>query len=339
MRPNGAMRLTAGLGYADQLPIYADAGADELFFGYVPEKWMRRWGLLLPLNRRESRYVNVQAGGLNEIRILKKQAEDLGVSLSVTMNALYYIPDQLPAAEELVLRLRDEGLDTLIVGDMGLLWYLDSRGALDGAHIHLSGEAGEVNRGMLPMLKKAHVERVIFHRKTSHEDRKGLIAFSHRHPECAVGEFEAFAMNELCHYTGAYCAGVHMEEWPPLCRAEWIIAPAERSTGRGRYFRPLPAACAQDAACALCGLPRLKEEGITHLKLAGRGARTPDMARKIALARKAVRLCAVAADEADYLKELRALLGGKECGACYYPEWGFLKGFPAPASGRGPREA
>ena len=317
------MRLAVGLGNADQLEAYASAGADEVFFGYVPEKWMRRWGLLLPLNRRESRYVNVQAGGMNEVRILKKRAGDRGIPLAVTLNALYYVPGQLDAAEELVLRLREEGLDTLIVGDLGLLWALADRGALEGAKVHLSGEAGEVNRGLLPLLGEVRVERVIFHRKTAHADRAGLIAFSRAHPECGVKEFEAFAQNEMCHFTGAYCACVHLEEAPPLCRAEGRPAPLEDGGPTRPPAEPLRTGT---GGCALCAFPRLKREGITHVKLVGRGAHTGEMTEQIRRTKAALKRTDEIRGEESYLRQVRLLLGEEGCeGTCYYPEWGFLR--------------
>ncbi len=320
------MRLAVGLGRADQLEPYAAAGADEMFFGYVPEKWMRRWGLLLPLNRRESRYVNVQAGGMNEVRILKKRAEDRGIPLAVTLNALYYVPGQLMAAQELVLRLLEEGLDTLIVGDLGLLWALSDRGVLKDVRVHLSGEAGEVNRGMLPMLGEERVERIIFHRKTAHADRKGLIACAGAHPEWGVREFEAFVQNERCLYTGAYCTCAHLEEAPPLCRAEGRLAPV-REGGPVPRLRAGAAENVQEDGCALCALVRLRREGITHVKLVGRGAHTEEMTDKILRTKRALRLAEEADGEESYLAGLRRMLGRERCGGgCYYPEWGFLRG-------------
>ena len=64
------MKITAGLGSIDEYVRYVEAGADEFFCGYVPYEWNRKYGTILPLNRREVLGVNVQIGAESELRIL-----------------------------------------------------------------------------------------------------------------------------------------------------------------------------------------------------------------------------------------------------------------------------
>lgn len=47
------MKIVAGLGSVDEYIPYVQAGADELFCGYVPYNWTKKYGTVLPLNRRE----------------------------------------------------------------------------------------------------------------------------------------------------------------------------------------------------------------------------------------------------------------------------------------------
>ena len=44
--------------------------ADEFFCGYVPYEWNKKYGTVLPLNRREVLGINVQIGAESELRIL-----------------------------------------------------------------------------------------------------------------------------------------------------------------------------------------------------------------------------------------------------------------------------
>ena len=64
------MKITAGLGSIDEYVRYVEAGADEFFCGYVPYEWNRKYGTILPLNRREVLGINVQIGAESELRIL-----------------------------------------------------------------------------------------------------------------------------------------------------------------------------------------------------------------------------------------------------------------------------
>ena len=56
------MKITAGLGSIDEYVRYVEAGADEFFCGYVPYEWNKKYGTVLPLNRREVLGINVQIG-------------------------------------------------------------------------------------------------------------------------------------------------------------------------------------------------------------------------------------------------------------------------------------
>ena len=54
------MKIVAGLGSIDEYIKFAEAGADEFFCGYVPYSWSKKYGTVLPLNRREVLCYNVQ---------------------------------------------------------------------------------------------------------------------------------------------------------------------------------------------------------------------------------------------------------------------------------------
>lgn len=64
------MKIVAGLGSIDEYIKFAEAGADEFFCGYVPYSWSKKYGTVLPLNRREVLCYNVQLGAFSELEIL-----------------------------------------------------------------------------------------------------------------------------------------------------------------------------------------------------------------------------------------------------------------------------
>lgn len=61
------------------------------------------------------------------------------------------------------------------------------------------------------------VDRIIFHRKNTVASMRQMIE--------AVNaerlEFEAFALNELCQFTGAFCNSLHCDEMGYLCRTTY----------------------------------------------------------------------------------------------------------------------
>ena len=84
------MKITAGLGSIDEYVRYVEAGADEFFCGYVPYEWNKKYGTVLPLNRREVLGINVQIGAESELRILAALVRKYGKPVHLTFNSLYY---------------------------------------------------------------------------------------------------------------------------------------------------------------------------------------------------------------------------------------------------------
>ena len=96
MKGGTDLKITAGLGRVEDYPAFIHAGADEVFCGYVPDRWYEHFNMSSPLNRREVRYAHVQIGSRNELKILHSMTEDFGAPAVLTMNALFYLPNQYP---------------------------------------------------------------------------------------------------------------------------------------------------------------------------------------------------------------------------------------------------
>lgn len=309
------MRITAGLASVDQYPLYVSAGADEVFCGYVPDSWTRLYGLSLPLNRREVRYCPVQIGGRNELRILAAMQRDLGIPVTLTFNAPFYRPDQLPVLTDLMEQCLADGFRSFIVADPGLMFLIKERGLLPELHLHVSGEAGEINSEVWENWRELGMERLIFPRQTALRDMKELIRKDReRYPDRPVCT-EAFIMNEMCHYTGAFCAGLHCDEFPHLCHLPFRTAPLDS----GDPLPTLPVAPEQtgeDRPCGLCALDALKDVGVEVLKVVGRGAFTEEMIDSIRRVRHALTLT----EQGLPSRQIGSAVFPDGCsGRCYYP--------------------
>ena len=88
------MKIVAGMGSIDDYIRLVKAGADEVFCGYVPYEWNKKYGSLFPLNRREVLYYNIQINSLEDMKILKRMVDVYKVPVSITFNYLYYLEEQ-----------------------------------------------------------------------------------------------------------------------------------------------------------------------------------------------------------------------------------------------------
>lgn len=96
-------------------------------------------------------------------------------------------------------------------------------------------------------------------------------------------EFEAFVLNEMCQFTGAFCNSLHCDEMGYLCRVPyWLgtvrdddVIPEKMRDLQAQVWEREPDPSAYDdtdylcgeTGCGLCALYKMRQAGITHLKL------------------------------------------------------------------------
>lgn len=325
------MKITAGLGSVDEYVRYVRAGADEFFCGYVPYEWNRKYGTMLPLNRREVLGVNVQIGSESELRILAALVRKYGRPVHLTFNSLYYIPKQYPEIADIICRCRELGFSSFIVADPALLVYMKEHGIR--CELHLSGETAEVNSRMLEVFEGLDICRLIFHRKNSFADMESVIRQERKQEGCGIREFEAFVLNELCQFSGAFCNSLHCDELGHLCRVPYKLGQIKKEIGGNRSdincrecssndeeqkYDPEGYLCGE-TGCGLCALYQLQKAGITHLKLVGRGNYADFMEKDINNLRVAREILENTDTEAEYLHEMKRRQFPYGCsGLCYY---------------------
>ena len=242
------MKITAGLGSVEDYIPYAEAGADEVFCGYVPAAWQTRWGNYAPLNRREVLYYPVQLGARSELLILRAMRREMGVPVTLTFNAPFYPADSFPLLLEILKQCAADGFSSFIVADPVLLYYLKTRLPDASFRLQTSGELGELNRHILPALQEAGISRIIFHRKLTLSEMASVISFAD--PTCPP-EYEAFLLNEMCHFHGAFCSAWHCDEMLPVCRIPYRLGNLKKVSREAASVLPDPHApsSASDLLC------------------------------------------------------------------------------------------
>ena len=323
------MKLTVGLGFVDEYLRFSEAGADEFFCGYVPYSWTSKYGTMVPLNRREVLCSNVQLGAFSELEILASMIQDYHRPVHLTFNSLYYLPEQYPEIARIIQDCMSLGFRSYIIADPALILYIREQGI--PCEIHLSGETGEVNSRMVDFFQQFSLKRVIFHRKNSFDDVKAVIKSEKSHGGLrAETEFEAFILNEMCQFTGAFCNSLHCDELGHLCRVPYWLKPLKEPCADSSLGQLQPAAHTESSdlpdgylcgvtGCGLCALYRLREIGITHLKLVGRGNYTDYMDQDIRMLRQALAFLESSASEKDFQQNMRENLFPYGCSShCYY---------------------
>lgn len=320
------MKITAGLGSVDDYPLFAEAGADECFCGYVPFSWAEKYGILNPLNRREVRAYNVQIGSYEELKILGSMRQEYQMSAALTFNALSYTPEQYPVVGEIMEQCCRAGFDTMIVADPALLVYIRQQKL--PCQIHLSGEFGEVNSQMGAFLREMDVRRVIFHRKNTTEEMRSCI--SHLKQDI---EYEAFVLNEQCHFSGAFCNSLHCDELGHLCQTPYRLGRIREKHSREseamlQKLRTVESTeLSPDvenfrtgaSGCGLCALFELRESKITHLKVVGRGNHTESMLQDIRQVKRALEMLETVGTKEEFQKQMKSEVFPGGCsGNCYY---------------------
>lgn len=339
------MKITAGLGSIDDYPRYVRAGADELFCGYVPFSWSEKYGTVLPLNRREVLNYNVQIGSFSELEILANMVQKYQKPVHLTFNSLYYRPEQYEEITQIIQQCRSIGFDSYILADPALLVYL--RKEKIDCEVHLSGDLGTVNSAMTEVFAKEYPKRIIFQRKNTISEMRAVIRHITAQKEAArkewtyPTEFEAFALNELCQFSGAFCNSLHCDEMGYLCRVPYWKKPmsfSESKLEKQEKNRPgenisisewdsaseLMNPVSEDGylcgatGCGLCTLKQLSDAGITHLKLVGRGNYTDFMERDIRNLRRTLEILEDSSTEEEYIRAMKAELFPNGCShMCY----------------------
>lgn len=331
------MKIVAGLGCINDYIRLAEAGADEVFCGYVPYEWNKRYGTLFPLNRREVLYCNVQIGSLEDMKILRKMVDIYKVPVTITFNYLYYLEEQYEFIEEIMRDLINVGFHEFIIADPALILYLEKKKIK--CSIHLSGECAEINRLSIEFFNRfKNISRYIFHRKNTIEDMESCI----KDNKIENMEYEAFILNELCHYTGAFCSSLHCDEMVHLCKIPYHMAKVNKECDHFKNvddkfkfyydesFDEMEDYESYDedeedsysfgsTGCGICALQRLKKAGVTHLKVVGRGNYIDYMERDVKNLKKAIRMLNHMECSNDYCEKVKDdLLHGRCSGKCYY---------------------
>jgi collagenase-like PrtC family protease len=314
------MKIVTPLTNVDCYEPLVEAGADEFFCGIIPFRWLEKYGSLMPINRRESVVGKYNITEMNSMKIINRMVEKYHVPVKITFNAHYYISEQYPILHRLILDLMDIGFNTFIISDFAFIAYLRDKEIK--CDIHVSGESEVTNRLSMEFFNQFNVSRYVFPRKITLNDMKECILKN----SIENIEYEAFVMNSLCRYSGAFCNAVHSDDMIHICDIPFKLTRETENSGRfkivDKIINKSRAFSANNlnnlnidtskegyklgsSGCGACRIKELRDIGVTHGKVVGRGNKLENLVKDIRDVKKINDMSINIADNNDFVKNVK----------------------------------
>lgn len=173
-----------------------EAGADELYCGYLSPEWEKKF-TTLEFERKggSSNFMDIK-----ELKGAVSVAHKKDTPVYLTLNGLY-VKSQYPLLFKIVQEMEKIDFDAYIVADLGLL--LTLRELKTKKRIHISTGGTAFNSEAVDFYRKLGASRIVLDRQTKIEEM-GMIS-----RDCSDIEFEVFILNTLCVYTDGFCTFLH----------------------------------------------------------------------------------------------------------------------------------
>lgn len=311
-------QILAPVNALDEVTPLMDAGAHWLYGGVLPSEWADRFPSTVLLNQRT--FASAQFPSMAQLGDAVLRTREHGRAFALTLNAPFYMDEQMPLVVDLARWAVDAEVGALIVADPGLIIRLKEEGVELPLHLSTMGIAA--NAHSVKFYADQGINRVILPRFLSLAQISALTA------AMPSMEYEAFILVGKCPHIEGLCTFVHDSpdrRWP--CEWEWDLAdetgdrPPVNISG---HFSGIRESDRRDG-CGLCALPALKTAGVSTFKIVGRGA---PLRRKLQLVGQLSRLLGeIPAQQPDEAwlrrcKESYRALYGRHCSEhnCYYPE-------------------
>jgi putative protease len=297
-----------------------DAGADELYGGFVPPEW-QDYSLTASINQRT--FQEAQIRNEKELTKIINAANLRGVSFSLTLNAPFYTQQQIPLLLDFVHRMAALGVNGLILADLGLLRLLSHK--YENLKLQASTLAHLSNAGAVRFMIAQGLNRFILPRHLSVADMTAITKQFHD------VEFDAFLLVGKCPNTEGLCTFHHSSPekiWP--CEIPYQISALSPSPSQALLSaierQGSWALTNRRHGCGLCAIPYLKSGGITGLKLVGRGAPSAQKVKNVLLAKKFITLADQSTDFSQYRSQAikahqQRFDSNCHQNICYYPEF------------------
>lgn len=313
------MRLISPIDHAGEAEPLLQAGADELYGGYVPQKWQQRFGLLASINQRT--FAGAQIDSLADLKQIVDCCQQQGAEFALTLNSPFYSEQQIPLLLDYVGEAASAGVSSVILADLALLRLLKQE--FPDLLYHASTLAHLANSAAIRFYQQQGIGRVILPRHLTVSEMGSICA---NVPEL---DCDAFLLVGKCPNTEGLCTFHHSSAdkiWP--CEISYQLEPVGKESISVQQAMTKQQSWEQTDrrhGCGLCALPGLLNAGIKGLKLVGRGAPMLRKIKNMQLAKNFLELAQLKLPLSRYrqkaLQAHREHFGiGCSENVCYYPE-------------------
>ena len=313
------MKLISPIDQRSEAETLLRAGADELYGGYVPSEWQKRFGLLASINQRT--FAGAQIDSFSDLQEIVARCREHQREFALTLNSPFYSDQQVALLVDYVGEALSAGVSSVILADLGLLRVLKAE--FPQLLYHASTLAHLGNSAAIEFYRQQGIERVVLPRHLNVAEMGEIVR------KVEGINFDAFLLVGKCPNTEGFCSFHHAsadKTWP--CEIEYCIEPVGESSPQLQQAIAKQQSWAQTDrrhGCGLCAIPGLLAAGISGLKLVGRGA---PLIRKVKNLQLASEFLCLAEEQTPFSEYRRQALAahrkhfGIGCSenVCYYPE-------------------
>ena len=315
------MEILAPLNNVNDIEKLVNAGVTELYFGFYDEEWTRQFGENSCINRMSNFGERANSISVRQVSEVVKAIRKAGAKSFITLNATQYTTQELEMLSIYLQSWRNEKPDGIIVSGVDEARLVLEHGLVPVA----STMCGIFNADIAKYYADIGVKRMILPREMTLDEMKNICE------QCSDVEFEAFFMRNGCMFSDTFCLGVHSREHGSLC-ANLCNSKTMIQGDRGDFYSVNEAEenCIifheyyHRSTCGMCALYRLKEIGISSLKIVGRADHSDAIAEDAKLIYNNIRIVNDVKSEKVYLNKMQfpknRYYRCKNGLSCYYPE-------------------
>jgi len=231
----------------DILPLI-ESGASEIYMGYNPKSWTRKYTDIISTNRR---YFKESQTTFSKLKKSIKIAKKNNVKINLALNNHSYEKNQYKT----LLKLAKLPFDAFIASDLTLIQLLTKK----NLNVHVSTGGAAINTEAIKFYEHLGAKRIILPRQLTINEIKAI-------RKSTKLELEVFMMYDTCKNNDAFCQYLHGTE--DLLKSEHGCLYLNQFKSKS----DLPQKRIQNLQfpmfCAACHIKNLKS--IDYLKIAGR---------------------------------------------------------------------
>lgn len=323
------IKIASPLSKSKEVPILANAGANEFYCCVAPGEWRNSYGMVESISRRNNPFAHLSS--YDELDKVLSLSRKYGIHVHVALNETYH-REQMDYLLKQAAILSEMKVDAVILGDIASLL------AIREANIPLNifmGTGGTIfNSQTVKLYQTFGVKRMILPRHLNLDEIKTIIK---KAPE---PQYEVFIFRGLCPYIDGFCRFQHginetLNRKPRVdlaCALKYRVKTFEKpehpvTPARKQKLRKLLSPRQSFTGCGLCVLYHMVSiPGITSLKIVGREFSTNEKKENLIIVKKFLDLAYQnkGMNNEEYIKQCKTAFSSffeKECSEkdCYYP--------------------